>query len=97
MSRAREIVRRPVITEKSTIAKDEQNTLCFEVDPSANKIEIRRAIQEIFGVRVAEVRLANVRGKMKRVGRNLGRRPDWRKAYVKLAPGEKTIEYFEGT
>jgi len=96
MRAARDIIRRPVITEKSTIIKDTQGILCFEVATDANKIEVKHAIQEIFGVRVESVKMANILGKVKRVGRNVGARPSWKKAYVKLAEGEKTIEYFEG-
>lgn len=96
MRTSRDIIRRPVITEKSTLIKDAQGILCFEVAADANKIEVKRAIQEIFGVRVEAVKMANILGKVKRVGRNVGARSSWKKAYVKLAEGEKTIEYFEG-
>lgn len=96
MRSSRDVIRRPVITEKSTIIKDSQRILCFEVSPEANKIEVKRAIQDIFGVRVESVKIANILGKVKRVGRNVGARASWKKAYVKLAEGEKTIEYFEG-
>jgi large subunit ribosomal protein L23 len=96
MRSAREIIRRPVITEKSTIVKDAHGILCFEVATDANKIEVKRAIQDIFGVKVQSVKMANILGKVKRVGRNVGGRPNWKKAYVKLAEGEKTVEYFEG-
>jgi large subunit ribosomal protein L23 len=94
--RAQDLIRRPVITEKATRMKDASGTICFEVAPEANKIEIARAIQKLFGVKVADVRVANRRGKKKRVGRFVGRRADWKKAYVRLAPGEKPIEFFEG-
>jgi large subunit ribosomal protein L23 len=90
------MIRRPLITEKATRLKEAAGTICFEVAPEANKIEIARAITTLFGVKVADVRIANRRGKMKRVGRFAGRRRDWKKAYVRLAPGEKTIEFFEG-
>lgn len=96
MRSSRDVIRRPVITEKSTIIKDTHGILCFEVASDANKIEVKRAIQEIFGVRVESVKMANILGKVKRVGRNVGARASWKKAYVKLAEGEKTIEYFEG-
>jgi large subunit ribosomal protein L23 len=91
-----QLIRRPLITEKSTRLKEGANTICFEVHPSANKIQIRRAVQTLFGVKVADVRVANRQGKLKRMGRFLGRRKDWKKAYVRLAPGEKPIEFFEG-
>lgn len=97
MSRpAHQIVLAPLITEKSTKLKDAEELLCFRVARDANKIEIKRSIEELFKVKVATVRTALVHGKMKRVGRNLGKRPDWKKAYVRLRPGEKSIEYFEG-
>jgi len=91
-----QLIRRPLITEKATRLKEASNTICFEVAPGANKIQIARAVTALFGVKVAEVRVANRRGKWKRMGRFIGRRKDWKKAYVKLAPGEKSIEFFEG-
>lgn len=91
----RKIIIRPVITEKSTRLKDEGRVVCFEVARSANKIEIKKAVEQIFKTRVAEVRTQSKRGKAKRVGRHVGRTKDWKKAFVKLAPGEKMIEYFE--
>ena len=93
---AQQVIRRPLITEKSTRLKDASNTICFEVAKDANKIEIAKAVTALFGVKVAEVRVANRPGKMKRMGRFIGRRRDWKKAYVRLAPGEKSIEFFEG-
>jgi len=94
--RVQEILRRPLITEKSTVQREGINTLTFEVDVRANKIEIRRAVESQFKVKVAEVRVAACHGKMRKQGRFAGRRPDWKKAYVRLAPGEKTIDFFEG-
>jgi large subunit ribosomal protein L23 len=91
-----QLIRRPLITEKATRLKEASNTICFEVAPGANKVQIARAVTALFGVKVAEVRVANRRGKWKRMGRFIGRRRDWKKAYVKLAPGEKSIEFFEG-
>ncbi len=91
-----QLIRRPLITEKSTRLKETANTICFEVARDANKIEIARAVTALFGVKVAEVRVANRRGKWKRMGRFVGRRKDWKKAYVRLAAGEKPIEFFEG-
>ncbi|HEU4402610.1 MAG TPA: 50S ribosomal protein L23 [Candidatus Polarisedimenticolia bacterium] len=95
MRRAHEIIVAPLITEKSTLLKEKRGTLAFRVDRRANKVEIRRAVETLFKVKVAAVRTENVRGKDKRVGRFTGRRPDWKKAYVTLKPGEKPIEYFE--
>jgi large subunit ribosomal protein L23 len=91
-----QLIRRPLITEKATRLKEANNTICFEVAPGANKVQIARAVTALFGVKVADVRVANRRGKLKRMGRFVGRRKDWKKAYVKLAPGEKSIEFFEG-
>lgn len=91
-----QIIRRPLVTEKSNGLKETDNVIAFEVAPGANKIEVKRAVEELFKVKVAEVRLLNVRGKMKRLGRFLGKRRDWRKAYVRLAAGEKAPEFFEG-
>jgi large subunit ribosomal protein L23 len=91
-----QVIRRPLITEKATRLKDASNTVCFEVARDANKIEIARAVQALFGVKVAAVRVANREGKWKRMGRFVGQRKSWKKAYVRLAPGEKPIEFFEG-
>ena len=91
-----DVIRRPVITEKATLLKEEEHTLCFEVDRRATAVEIRRAVESVFKVRVAGVRVMNVRGKRKRLGRFEGFAPRWKKAYVKLAPGETMVEYFEG-
>lgn len=86
----------PVVTEKSTRLKDEKSLLCFRVDLRATKVDIRRAVETIFQVKVESVRTAVFQGKPKRLGKSLGRRANWKKAYVKLRKGEKTIEYFEG-
>lgn len=91
-----QLIRRPLISEKSTRLKEATNTICFEVDRRANKIEVQRAIEKLFGVKVAQVRLANRQGKWKRMGKFLGQRKAWKKAYVRLAAGEKPIEFFEG-
>jgi len=90
-----QLIRRPLITEKSTKLKEASNTICFEVDRAANKIEIRKAVEKLFGVKVTSVRVANRQGKWKRMGRFLGQRKNWKKAYVQLAEGQK-IEFFEG-
>jgi large subunit ribosomal protein L23 len=89
------IIVRPLITEKATRLKEATNTICFEVSRSANKIEIARAVSKLFGVKVESVRVANREGKLKRMGRFAGRRKDWKKAYVRLAPDQK-VEFFEG-
>ena len=93
---ANQIIRRPLVTEKSTILREEENVLAFEVAGSANKIQVKQAVEELFKVKVEEVRLFNVRGKMKRMGRFAGKRRDWRKAYVRLKDGEKAPEFVEG-
>ena len=93
---ANQIIRRPLVTEKSTILREEENVLAFEVAGSANKIQVKQAVEELFKVKVEEVRLFNVRGKMKRMGRFVGKRRDWRKAYVRLKEGEKAPDFIEG-
>jgi large subunit ribosomal protein L23 len=90
-----EVLRRPLITEKSTNLKETQRTLGFEVHRDATKPEIKKAVESLFGVKVQEVRVANVHGKVKRQGRYVGRRPDWKKAYVVLKKGEKMVEFFD--
>ncbi|NIM89331.1 MAG: 50S ribosomal protein L23 [Candidatus Aminicenantes bacterium] len=90
-----QIVLRPVITEKSTLLKDINREVCFEVDRRANKSEIKTAVEQLFKVKVERVRTQSKRGKMKRVGRSQGKVKDWKKAYVKLKEGEKMIEFFE--
>jgi len=90
-----QVIRRPLITEKSTIERELQNIVTFEVDPRANKAEIRQAVETLFDVQVLEVRTSAVKGKKRRVGRNVGYRPDWKKARVKLREGD-SIEFFEG-
>lgn len=94
--RLQEIIKRPLITEKSQIQRDETNTVAFEVDRRANKIDVKRAVEAQFKVKVADVRIARFQGKERRQGRYVGRRPEWKKAFVRLADGEKTIEFFEG-
>ncbi len=90
------ILRQPVITEKSTILKEENNQVVFKVAPYANKIEIKKAVEEAFGVNVEKVNVANKRTrKKKRLGREIGKETGYKKAYIKLSPGDK-IEYFEG-
>lgn len=94
--RTQEIIRRPLITEKSTVQREDKNIIAFEVHRDANKIEVKRAVEAQFKVKVAEVRIARVHGKVRRQGRYSGRRPDWKKAWVRLVEGEKQIEFFEG-
>jgi large subunit ribosomal protein L23 len=89
------IILRPVITEKSTWLKETNKEICLEVASHANKIEIKEATEQIFKVKVDNVRIVRKKGKRRRVGRNEGYTRDWKKAYVKLKEGEKMIEYFE--
>jgi large subunit ribosomal protein L23 len=88
-----EIIRRPVVTEKGLGVKETQHTVVFEVAAKATKTQIKEAVQQIFKVKVEKVRTANFPGKMRRRGQAEGYRRDWKKAYVKLAEGEKMIEY----
>ncbi|OGP96133.1 MAG: 50S ribosomal protein L23 [Deltaproteobacteria bacterium RBG_16_47_11] len=95
MKEAQRIIRRPLVTEKSTRQKDTSNQYAFEVDRKANKIEIQSAIERLFKVNVVGIRTSNVLGKMKRLGRKYGKRPDWKKAIVTLKEGDR-IDFFEG-
>lgn len=95
MRDVRDVVIRPVVTERTTLLADEQDAFTFIVAQDANKIEIRRAIEQLFEVRVRSVRTMNYRGKVRRVGRNTGRRPGFKKAIVKLVEGER-IDVYEG-
>ena len=96
MKTAYDIIRRPVITEQS-MADTEAKKYVFEVAKSANKIEIAKAVEQIFGVKVAKVNTLNMQGELKRMGaRPAGRRPSWKKAVVTLSEDSKSIEFFEG-
>lgn len=91
-----DVIRRPLITEKTTVMREDGKTIVFEVASGANKMEIKRAIEKLFGPKVATVRTAMAHGKIKRQGRFAGRRSDWKKAYVTLRDGEKMPEFLEG-
>lgn len=93
MKQPYEIIRRPLVTEKGTVLQEAANVYCFEVGPTANKIEIKRAVEELFNVKVLAVRTMNVRGKVKRFGRYYGKRSNWKKAYVRLAEGHSINLY----
>ena len=95
MNRRELVLKSPVITEKSTLLKENMHTLAFKVLRDANKIEIKDAVENIFKVKVASVRTANFHGKKKRQGKYVGRRSDWKKAYVQLTADSKAIEFFE--
>ena len=89
------IIKGPHITEKSTLLKEESNQIVLKVAKSANKVEIKKAVEKLFKKKVVDVKTINMRGKIRRVGRYQGKRADWKKAIIRLAPGEK-IEFFEG-
>jgi large subunit ribosomal protein L23 len=91
-----QILQKPIVTEKSVSAKEGNKTLCFKVDPRATKTEIKEAVQIVFKVKVESVNTSTFEGKMRRRGKTVGYRPDWKKAYVKLRSGEKVPEYTEG-
>jgi large subunit ribosomal protein L23 len=90
-----EVIVKPLITEKTSAAYQDRGEYTFEVHPDASKPQIRQAIEELFGVKVTDVWTSNVRGKEKRMGKSAGRRPNWKKAIVRLREGD-TIEVFEG-
>jgi large subunit ribosomal protein L23 len=90
-----DVIVRPIVTEKGVTKKDSENTLCFEVQPEANKTQIKAAVQKIFKVKVEDVRTVSNLGKLRRRGRFTGYRSDWKKAYVRLKAGEKMPEYAE--
>ena len=94
MKREYEIITAPVITEKGTFVNETGNQVVFQVRNDANKLEIKHAVERLFKVKVLKVRTSNMLGKMRRVGRSIGRRPDWKKAYVTLAAGQR-IDFFE--
>ena len=91
-----DVIRRPLVTEKTTIQREDGRTLVLHVATDATKVEIRRAVEQLFGAKVAIVRTALAHGKTKRQGRYSGQRPDWKKAYVRLRDGEKMPEFLEG-
>jgi len=90
-----QIIEAPLISEKGTALAESANQFLFKVRPEANKIEVKRAIETLFKVKVVDVRMARYLGKMRRIGRNMGRRSDWKKAYVRLQEGQKVPEFAE--
>lgn len=90
-----EVIRRPLVTEKGVEKKEAERTLCFEVAQKANKTQVKSAVEKLFKVKVAEVRTANMEGKIRRRGRFSGYRSDWKKAYVRLKAGEKVPDWAE--
>ena len=91
-----DIIRRPLITEKTTMAREGTNTVVFEVAAGATKVDIKRAVEKLLGSKVADVRTSISHGKFKRQGKFIGQRSDWKKAYVRLKDGEKIPEFLEG-
>ena len=91
-----DIIRRPLITEKTSLLREDGKTIVFQVAVNANKIQIKHAIEKLLGAKVASIRTSIVHGKIKRQGRYAGQRPDWKKAYVTLREGEKMPEFLEG-
>jgi large subunit ribosomal protein L23 len=91
-----DVIKRPLVTEKTTTLRENARTLVFEVAAGATKVEIKHAVEKLLGSKVEEIRTSISHGKIKRQGRFAGRRSDWKKAYVKLREGEKTPEFLEG-
>ena len=91
-----DVIRRPLVTEKTTVIREDGRTLVFEVAKDANKIDIRRAVESLLGSKVADVRTSLAHGKVKRQGKFVGRRSDWKKAYVTLREGEKLPDFLQG-
>ena len=91
-----DIIRRPLITEKTSILREDGKTIVFQVAPGANKVQIKRAVEQLLGAKVANIRTSIAHGKIKRQGRYAGRRSDWKKAYVTLREGQKMPEFLEG-
>jgi len=90
-----DVIKRPIVTEKAVTKKDEERTLCFEVASGANKTQVKAAIEQLFKIKVSEVRTVTLTGKLRRRGRFAGYRSDTKKAYVKLKAGQKMPEYAE--
>ena len=95
MANLYDVIKRPVVTEKGVTKKDDHRTLCFHVAADANKTQIRHAVEAAFKVKVSEVRTSMTAGKLRRRGKFSGYRSDWKKAYVRLKPGQKVPEYAE--
>jgi large subunit ribosomal protein L23 len=91
-----DVIRRPLVTEKTSIVREDGRTIVFHVASDANKLEVKRAVEQLLGAKVASVRTSIAHGKVKRQGRFAGRRSDWKKAFVKLRAGEKIPEFLEG-
>ena len=96
MIKLTDVIRKPLITEKTSIQREDGRTIVFQVAPHANKVQIRRAVEQLLGAKVDRIRTSIAHGKIKRQGRFAGRRSDWKKAYVTLREGEKMPEFLEG-
>jgi len=96
MKKVTDVIRRPLITEKTTVARESSTVIVFEVALAATKIDVKRAVEKLLGAKVESVRTGISHGKFKRQGRFVGQRPDWKKAWVRLRAGEKGPEIFEG-
>jgi large subunit ribosomal protein L23 len=92
-----DVIRRPLVTEKTTVARERSLVVVFEVARDATKVDVRRAVEQLLGSKVESVRTQIMHGKFKRQGRFAGQRPDWKKAWVRLREGEKVPEFLEGT
>jgi large subunit ribosomal protein L23 len=92
-----DVIRRPLVTEKTTVARERSLVVVFEVAREATKVDVKRAVEQLLGSKVASVRTQIMHGKFKRQGRFAGQRPDWKKAWVRLREGEKVPEFLEGT
>jgi large subunit ribosomal protein L23 len=95
MKGPQEVIKAPLVSEKGTLLTEGANQVLFKVRPTANKIEVKRAVEALFKVKVEKVRMARYLGKIRRIGRSMGRRPEWKKAYVTLREGDK-IDFFGG-
>lgn len=89
-----DVIKKPLVTEKTTIEKDAKNVVAFVVHRDANKIEIKESVEKLFKVQVESVKTATIAGKVKRVGRQVGKRANWKKAYVTLKEGS-SVDFFE--
>lgn len=94
--KATDVIRRALVTEKTTLMREQGQIIAFEVAMRATKVDVKRAVQQLLGAKVADVRTSIVHGKIKRQGRFAGQRPDWKKAYVRLRAGESVPEFLEG-
>ena len=91
-----DVIRRPLVTEKTSILREDGRTIVFQVATAANKTQIKRAVEQLLGAKVDSIRTSIAHGKVKRQGRCAGRRSDWKKAFVKLREGQKMPEFLEG-